>query len=165
MTKLDYIRMELRKQGVTKAQTESSVLAKTLDIIEKTGSKYADIVDDEKELTFRLKELKLEEESFDEHLNMLEERKKYIDDFYEALKQCETQEGRDTMRAAQMFVNTININTEYDNYAFIAGLAAILSKGGTGPLGELKKINKDLSGLSNQSFTKITFPEKRKKRG
>ena len=45
------------------------------------------------------------------------------------------------MRAAQVFVNAVSVDTKYDNTAFIIGLAAILSKNGIGAMDELKKIN------------------------
>jgi hypothetical protein len=43
-----------------------------------------------------------------------------------------------------MFVNTVSVETKYDNTAFIIGLAAILSNGRINPISELKKINKKL---------------------
>jgi hypothetical protein len=43
-----------------------------------------------------------------------------------------------------MFVNSVNIDSKYDNTAFIVGLAAILSNGECGAISELKKINPKL---------------------
>lgn len=71
------------------------------------------------------------------------ERNEYIDAFYEDLKKCESQEGRDAMKRAQVFVNSVEIDTEYDNYAFIVGLGALLSNTSFNQIKELKKIDKD----------------------
>lgn len=43
-----------------------------------------------------------------------------------------------------MYINTVNINTKYDNTAFIVGLSAILTQTSFEPIKELKKINKNL---------------------
>ena len=65
----------------------------------------------------------------------------YVENFFTALETCETDKGRDALRAAQMFVNSVTIDSKYDNTAFIIGLASILSQGNVGPIEELKKIN------------------------
>lgn len=69
----------------------------------------------------------------------------YIQDFNDSLKNCETPDGRDRMRTAQMFVDTVDVNTKYDNTAFIIGLAAILTQGKVNAIGELKKMNKKIT--------------------
>lgn len=69
----------------------------------------------------------------------------YIDKFFEALNNCETAEGRDALRIAQTYVNSVNVETKYDNTAFIVGLAAVLSKTEISPVEELKKINRKLA--------------------
>ena len=61
----------------------------------------------------------------------------------------DNEEGRDTMRIAQMFVNMVDVDTKYDNTAYIIGLAAILSRGGISAIDELKKINKKLPDVGN----------------
>lgn len=76
-----------------------------------------------------------------------EERKEiegYISEFCEKLKQCETAEARDAMRTAQTYINSVEVETKYDNTAFIVGLAAILAGKTMEPVEELKKINKNL---------------------
>ena len=73
-------------------------------------------------------------------------------EFNESLKNCETPEARDAMRAAQVFVNAVNVDSKYDNTAFIIGLSAILSKNGVGPLETLKKMNPKLFEKSQEGM-------------
>jgi hypothetical protein len=73
-----------------------------------------------------------------------EETQGYIDDFYKTLENCETEEGRDKLRLAQVYINTVNINTEQNNTVFIAGLADLLSGTKVCPLKKLHKINQDI---------------------
>ena len=70
-----------------------------------------------------------------------QETRNYIDVFLKAISDCETQEARDALRTAQMFINSVSVDTKYDNTAFIIGLASILSQGKTGAIDELRKIN------------------------
>lgn len=58
----------------------------------------------------------------------------YIEKFNKSLDECETKEGRDALRLAQVFVNSVNTNTDQNNTAFINGLACILSRGECGSL-------------------------------
>lgn len=72
-----------------------------------------------------------------------EETNKYIDEFNDALKNCETAEGRDTLRLAQMFVNSVDVESVQNNTAYINGLACILSSGKCGSMfNGFKKIEK-----------------------
>jgi chromosome segregation ATPase len=72
-----------------------------------------------------------------------EETNKYIDEFNDALKNCETAEGRDTLRLAQMFVNSVDIESVQNNTAYINGLACILSGGKCGSMfNGFKKLEK-----------------------
>lgn len=63
---------------------------------------------------------------------------------YKALDECETAGGKDMLRLAQMFVNSVDVNSKYDNTAYIIGLAGILSGNKVAPIPELKKINRKL---------------------
>ena len=160
MTGLDCLREEIAARGLPTSQINSKLVAVCLDIFANSGTKYTEMWEQENESTKRLNRLsadishakyelvnlkdqinryKLEGEELRSRRNHLED---YIDDFNKRLEECETQEGRDAMRTAQMFVNSVNVSTKYDNAAFIIGLASILSKGGINAIGELKKINK-----------------------
>ena len=80
--------------------------------------------------------------------------------FFQAVEECETLEGKDTLKKAQMFVNTVNLNTKYDNTAFIIGLASILAQGNVAPIEELRKINPDVPRCYMESETsKVYFGE------
>ena len=156
MTGLDCLREELRKRGMSKVQIESKVVAVVLDILANTGTVHADLRDAEIELNEvqdqlrRAKDrLSYYEERLRNNHNTLErewdEKEAYICKFNEELQHCETPDGRDAMRRAQMFVNSVIVDSKYDNTAFIIGLAAILSNGEIGAIEELKKINPKLS--------------------
>ena len=162
MNGLDCLREELKGRGLSQTQIESKAVAVVLDIVSNSGDKYTKMWKEEHGITQKLKDLqnylysvnkeveferglivKLENER-KEALNHRNHCEDYIDDFNNSLKQCETKEGRDAMRIAQMFVNTVNVDTKYDNTAFIIGLATILSKGEINGIKELAKINKKL---------------------
>jgi hypothetical protein len=70
---------------------------------------------------------------------------------------CETPQGRDAMRAAQVFANSVNIQTCYDNNAFIIGLASILAGKEMAPIDVVKKI-------VPKAFDNTEMPPKRKEK-
>lgn len=162
MTGLDLLREELIKRGATRQQTESKLVAMTLDVIANTGTENADVWRKEVDETEHLRKTMQEKRWLEKEIVSLQmtlgslERKKalllekfnevyaYVESFNESLNKCDTPEGRDRMRIAQMYVNTVNIDSKYDNTAFIIGLAAILTGGDVKPMEELKKINKKL---------------------
>lgn len=167
MTGLDCLREELEQRGFTKSQIDSKVVPAVLDIIASSGSKYSDMWKSETDASKRLKETENTIRFNDRRIEMqkallskyeketktaMEHRKHcedYIDEFNKSLRECETQEGRDAMRIAQMYVNSVDVDTKYDNTAYIVGLAAILSRGGINAINELHKINKKLPTIDN----------------
>ena len=74
----------------------------------------------------------------------------YVNKMLAQLETCETEEGRDRIKLAQMYVNSVNVVTKYDNTAFTIGLSAILSNGKVAPVDELRKINKKIP-MSNSN--------------
>lgn len=155
MNGLDCLREEMASRGLTRVQIESKTVAVVLDILSKSGDKYQKMWETEQELTKRASAAQqtiryLDDKKYDldrkenELREVFETERKYIDDFNKSLEECETQEGRDRMRIAQMFVNSVDIDTKYDNTAFIIGLSAILSGGQINAIKELKKINSKL---------------------
>lgn len=157
MTGLDLLKQEMLKRGATKAQTESKILGMVLDIISEDdkGGAYKRLDEVEKEIERkRMLFLQMDGERHhkrQESERIIEDAKEqwkeingYIAEFYEALKNCETPEGRDAMRRAQVFRNSINIKTGYDNNAYIILLGQILSAGDMGGLNAVKKINPTL---------------------
>lgn len=66
----------------------------------------------------------------------------YIEEFNKAIQECETPEARDRLKMLQMFVNTVEVDTKYDNTAFINGIASILS-GVSASVDKLQKVTAD----------------------
>ena len=167
MTGLDCLREELRGRGLTDSQINSKVAAVVLDVVSQAGDKYTKMWKSETDTSKRERDLlktiawaekrksdlEIDIEIANRRLEECEEKKReietYINTLCKAMEECETKEGRDTMRIAQMFVNMVDIDTKYDNTAYIIGLAAILSRGGISAIDELKKINKKLPDVGN----------------
>jgi hypothetical protein len=130
MTGLEAVKQEMIKRGCTKAQTESKLIAVVLDIVAEAGTAYTDLREAEERmkdialaaaaLQTQRKEVKTAEETF------RAETGKYIEDFKNLLRDCETAKARDALKVAQIFTDSIQIRTAYDNTAYINGLAMIL---------------------------------------
>lgn len=154
---LELLREELKSRGLSYAQIHSKAVAVTLDVLANDGTdKYLQVYELEKTLERLQEEIRKEKMKTQDMQNYREtvmdeiaERAKYIDDFTDKLKQCETAEGRDRMRIAQTFINSVDVDTKYDNTAYIVGLSAILAGAQFDPVGTLKKINKDLPTLGD----------------
>ena len=155
MTGLELLREELKKRGFNDHNVNGKLVAAVLDILSNTDHVYSDMVKAEQELdavrlgvkrksleyTRREFELKQAEQDFKQ---ARWEMVQYIEKFNAALSECETAEGRDAMRRAQTFVNSVSVNSKYDNTAYIIGLASILTNGGIGAIDKLKKLNPKL---------------------
>jgi hypothetical protein len=163
MTGLECLRAELRKKGFSKGQTESKVVAGVLDIFAESGDKYKQ----QDELLNEINNLKIEISRLQSYKQRIEyeinykvgefkrqqkDAQDYIEQFYTAIEKCETEEGKDMLRLAQMFVNSVDVNSKYDNTAYIIGLAGILSGNKIAPITELKKINKKLFAEEKQEW-------------
>lgn len=182
MTGLDCLKEELRKRGYKQQQIESKIVVDVLDILANSGGKYSDIHKLEhyirtlegeiasmnaqyakskrRAAEFEEKKDEIVKEINDSAELCIREKKEYIDKFFRAVEECETPEGKDTMKKAQMFVNTVNLNTKYDNTAFIIGLASILAHENVAPIEELRKINPDVPRCYMESETsKVYFGE------
>lgn len=158
MNGLECLREEMKKRGCNKAQIESNTAAIVLDIVANTGHDYTNAHELEKKLETREACLRgrernvarREEEIAEKEKNIsnyLDEKIKgtidYIQSFMDALEKCETPEGRDAMKRAQLFINTVNIETSQNNTAFIDGLSRILSFGAFDGPQKLEKVDKD----------------------
>lgn len=153
MTGLDCLYEELEKRGFKVWQVkQSKMLPAVLDILANTGTLYSDLQEARQELDalkskiadMRTSMLMLQAQrgrEIEQFNELWEIAAGYIEHFNASLAACETEDGRDAMRAAQVFMNAVSVDTKYDNTAFIIGLAAILSKNGIGAMDELKKIN------------------------
>ena len=159
MTGLELLKEEMLKRGASKTMVESKTAALVLDILSE-GKSYAtreyELVQRETDVALRERCARSNEAAYEarvkgdaERVLREAERKEkkcneliqYIKEFLAGLNECETAEARDNMRIAQIFVNTANVNTKYDNTAFIIGLASILSGKKLNGITELKKIN------------------------
>lgn len=156
MTGLDLLKEEMKKRGCNQAQCDSKTVAVVLDILAESQTTYTDLREAREEtarhrgawydLIERQRRAQIELDEVNRRINekrSLEwlEAPEYVQEFYNAISNCETPEGRDALKAAQMFVNSVTIDSKYDNTAFIIGLASILSQGNVGAIEELKKIN------------------------
>lgn len=164
---LECLREEMRKRGCSEQQTNSKAVAIVLDILASANANgemhiYQDIQtaetqlsNVEREISFALsklgtveRDLVIKKSSAIDEIKQLEVAKaeldNYIEDFKKSLLECETAEGRDRLRAAQMYINTVTVKTCYDNTAFITCLGAILTGQSIGIVKELKKINPEL---------------------
>jgi transcriptional regulator with XRE-family HTH domain len=83
----------------------------------------------------------------------LERVDKYIKNFNESLEKMETPEARDALKTAQLFINTIDVQTDQNNTAFINGLAMILCgvRGGEYP----EKLKKASGQKKNKTLGRL----------
>ena len=171
-TGLELLRKAIIERGCTKAQAESKVVAVVLDIISGGSGVYTDTAAallrlEELNSTISVRERDLDDmkRRHDRELFRVSEKEdevvEYIEEFEKRLQECETAEGRDAMRTAQLYVNMCNINSKYDNTAFIIGLSEILSRGGIGAIDTLKKMNPK---LFEEADTYIGFGNMRARR-
>ena len=162
MTGLECLRAKLREMGFTKAQAENKTVSAVLEILSGCNE-YRDedkLLKEIEQLERRASGLANRCEAYSKRLEVVtgdiekikaelkeasdacyKEEKEHIDAFFKALNEAETPEARDALRTAQMYVNSVTVDTKYDNTAFIIGLAAILAKGVIAPMDELHKIN------------------------
>lgn len=171
MTGLEMLKEELRMRGCTKAQVESKVVAEVLTIlsgVDFTGewTASADIEQQRNELRALMEEkrdvldgLRRTQSCFENEMRDLKDTRERIIEELEKLQaeimKCETPEGRDRTRAAQAFKNSVNVNSKYDNTAYIIGLAAIMTGGEVGALDTIGKINPKMA-IENIPKTRLS---------
>lgn len=163
MTGLDCLKEEMKKRGLNQAQCDSKVAAVVLDILANADTNHTE--EYQKKANLQILDAKINSQKMNlkslemaceyertKVLKWRDEIETYVNTLLSELEKCETPEGRDRLKAAQMFVNSVSIDTKYDNTAFIIGLSAILSGGKLAPINELKKINKKIPTV-HQIFT------------
>lgn len=130
MTGLEAVKQEMIKRGCTKAQTESKLIAVVLDIVAETGTAYTDLREAEQRVKDIEKEAAATRRGWEKYMEaerkFREDVEEYIEDFKASLKLCETDKARDALRVAQVFTDSVKINSPYDNTAYINGLAMLL---------------------------------------
>lgn len=181
MSGYDLLKQELLSKGYTKQQVDASIVKGVLEVLAgESGSVIMDIkkltkereellqqnsviqntIEDYsqriKDYSLRISELKNDMNEIKSEVEQLAQKlymdqKQYVDRFFEAIEKCETPEQRDRLKTAQMYVNSVNVDTKYDNTAFIIGLASILSPGGMGAITTLRKLNKEIPEIDFKS--------------
>lgn len=157
MTDFEEFIQRMRDAGANETQVNSktaliaySVLGEMSEDANRLWDLRGDITEAEKDLAYYTN-------AAEEHIKKIDKERKelvewerkinaYIDHFNQCLEAMETDAGRDRLKAAQIFINTVNVDTKYDNTAFIVGLSALLSGVTIDAPEELKKINKRFGG-------------------
>lgn len=145
----------MEKRGCAKVTLESKYIPVVLDIISNSGDKYTKMWQEEEEQTKRLRKASKDADYYERRAREAElrledaernlaEKQRYMDTLFEALNRCETPEEKARLKAAQVFVNSVSVNTKYDNTAYIIGLAQVLAGGSFDGIEELKKVNPKL---------------------
>lgn len=175
---IEEVKNEMINRGCSKAQTEGKYIPMVISILTKNNSfvELSDVTLEIEQKKYRLNELKAQcseyvkdIEHYKELYNDLKRIEKevsrraaevanskvketndYLDKFFSALEECETKEGRDALKRAQMFVNSVNVDTKYDNTEFIKGLASILSVGNGASMEKLDKITEKIEEIPNE---------------
>ena len=167
MTGLEALQEEMLRRGCTMQQVKSKAVAVVLDILAKTPDKSPferewDLKHEQEELErkwvlYRTDKKYWEDESrrinearsklMEEQTKLRTKERELVDkikaEFIAELEKCETSETRDRIRMAKLFQGLVDVDTKYDNTAYIIGLASILS-GSDKPMNELKKMNPKL---------------------
>ena len=164
---MDCLREELMKRGCSKIQAESQVVAIVLDILSQSDAaseqwkKEKDFRSREQSLAMKKSDLEKREawlceektalnDAFTSHRKELAEMIEYIESFNKALLESKDPEEANTLKKAQLFINSVNVETPQNNTAYINGLAAILSDGRTGLIWGLKQTKPEkIDGLNS----------------
>lgn len=166
MTGRELLFEELEKRGLTKTQIESKGVAAVLDVIANDGKNNymkakeledairikesalralnEDLLIRRSQKEFELKELdrKLEvrKQQCDEYVD---DAKDYITKFNKSLEACETPEARDRLRLAQVFTNSVHIQSPQNMSVFIYTLGALLAGTSPSELSRFRPLSKD----------------------
>ena len=145
MTGLECLKEEMTRRGCTKSQVESKTVAVVLEIVANGGTIYTDLMEAEKRtehvksqyanyyvlLNDTKRELEMVRNELQAEKVRLSKRQEatleYLKEFERRLMVCETPEQRDTLRTAQFYINSVRVNSDQNNTAFINGLGKILS--------------------------------------
>ena len=163
MTGIELFRDEMRRRGCTEAQIKSKGVTTTLDIISNSNM-FSDLAETEEQLEKAKRQLAVLENNTRREKERLERIRcnqseelervdEYIKNFNESLEKMETPEARDALKTAQLFINTIDVQTDQNNTAFISGLAMILCgvRGGEYP----EKLKKASGQKKNKTLGRL----------
>lgn len=150
MTGRELLFKELRERGLTESQINSKAVAVVLDVIANDGrERYlnAKEVDEEvrrkqTQLKYDIENKRRERSGIEFEIKCREDEKRaleskikimkdefdeYVAAFGKSLEAMETPEQRDRLRAAQIFIDSVEVRTDANNTAYIHGLASLLS--------------------------------------
>lgn len=167
MTGLEALQEEMLRRGCTTQQVKSKAVAVVLDILAKTPDKSPferewDLKHEQEELERKWVKYRTDNEYWTQQVFAANEaRSKAMEEqtklktmeresadrikaeLIAELEKLETPEMRDRYRMAKLFQELVNVETKYDNTAYIIGLAGILC-GSDKPMKDLKGINPKL---------------------
>jgi hypothetical protein len=151
MTGREILNQKLKAKGLTDVQIKSKAVETTIAVLaeETDGTNYSALIQDaiqeyrvarnNADAEARRYSAKTEALSNNERANSAREQdliksangiKNLLIDLekvYDEILELETAEQRDRTRTARLFMDNVNVNTVYDNTAYIKGLSAILS--------------------------------------
>lgn len=147
---IDEIRAEMEKRGANYTQLKSKTLPMIMDILSESDT-HIELWKAERRLEEVKHETEAEKKRCERYQRNLEaykveakkwetDAREYIENFKKVLYRMETPEGRDALATAQIFIESIDIDTKYDNTAYINGLALILSQGNIGTATRIRKV-------------------------
>ena len=176
MTSLEELKQEMILRGAKANQVNGKTVAMVLDILSNSNSINTNEWESEQKVK-RLEERKSQINKEIERLNEeakkarelkdtelrnvyknIEERERgiqdmiqYCKDLKQSIEQCETEEGREKVRLAQVFRNSVNVGIGVaDSAAYVLGLAMLLTgcdlRGG---VNALKEIDPDIFKSKN----------------
>lgn len=171
MTGKELFEQEMRKRGFNTSQINSKAVAFCLDFFANNGDdigkwyKISELNEEIQQLERRIESKKRAIDGAERNLiimrNELEaqvqkakEDGKYLEELLKKIENSGDQETKNTIALMQTFYQAVEINTKYDNTAFIAGCAAILSKGKIDALTEFKKVNPKVTSMTDVSIAK-----------
>ena len=178
MTGLECLQQELIERGCTKSQAEAKGVMIVLDILSKSPERIFSLVEEARNKLRALQEeatkytglidklkreaIALQADNERARANItaycnteFEREQAYIDRFFEALNSCETPEGRDRLKAAQVYANSAILETKYDNTVYNNWMGALLcGASATDGLEEIRSVNPKID-TTNAGWRKV----------
>lgn len=151
MTGREILNQKLKAKGLTDVQIKSKAVETTIAVLaeETDGTNYSALIQDaiqeyrvarnnadaearryyarEAEISDQKKANSAREQDLIKSANGIKNLLIDLEKVYDEILELETAEQRDRTRTARFFMDSVNVNTVYDNTAYIKGLSAILS--------------------------------------
>ena len=151
MTGREILNQKLKAKGLTETQINSKAVEMTIAVFaeETDGTNYSALIQDaiqeyrvaknnadaearrysakEESLSNERRANSAREQDLIKSANGIKNLLIDLEKVYDEILELETAEQRDRTRTARFFMDSVNVNTVYDNTAYIKGLSAILS--------------------------------------